>query len=268
MTIRATRLLRIALTVAELTPAEHFYVEALGFESLGRSDLDAAMAALLGADRVHQATLRRGGQTLVLQAFRPAGARYPDDATASDQVFQHFAMPVADMRLAYARLLPFAATPISHAGPHLLPQRSGGAVAYKFRDPDGHPLELIQFPDGRTGGIDHSAISVTDAARSIAFYTGELGLREASRQTNVGAEQDALDGLKGVRVDVVALQPEQAAPHVELLAYHTPASRPTGPLRPRDIAATRLVLEATGLPDNAPMLTHDPDGHALMLMPA
>ena len=109
---------------------------------------------------------------------------------------------------------------------------------------------------------------MTDAARSIAFYTGELGLREASRQTNVGAEQDALDGLDGVRVDVVALEPEHATPHVELLAYHTPASRPTGPLRPRDIAATRLVLEATGLPDNAPMLTHDPDGHALVLMPA
>ena len=267
MTIRATRLLRIELTVAELTPAERFYVEALGFESLGRSDADAATAAMLGADRVHQVTLRRGGQSLVLQAFRPAGARYPEDATACDQVFQHFAIPVPEIRLAYARLLPFAPKPISSAGPQHLPERSGGAIAYKFRDPDGHPLELIQFADGHGGGIDHSAIVVTEAERSIAFYENELGLRVSARQINTGAEQDALDGLSGARVDVVALEAEQATPHLELLAYRTPVGRPTRPLRPRDIAATRLVFQATGLPGGKATLAHDPDGHALVLTP-
>ena len=267
MTVRATRLLRIELTVAELTPAEQFYVEALGFESLRREDLDAAGAALLGADRVRQVVLRRGGQTLVLQAFRPEGAAYPSQASACDQAFQHFAMPVTEMRLALARLLPYGPAPISTAGPQHLPERSGGATAYKFRDPDGHPLELIEFPDRREGGIDHSAIAVTDARRSIAFYAGELGLRMAARQVNTGAEQDALDGLDGARVEVVALEPAQATPHVELLAYQAPRGRPTGPLRPRDIAATRMVLEVSGLPGADSVLVHDPDGHALILVP-
>ncbi len=32
------------------------------------------------------------------------------------------------------------------AGPERLPARSGGVSAFKFRDPDGHPLELLAFP--------------------------------------------------------------------------------------------------------------------------
>lgn len=30
-----------------------------------------------------------------------------------------------------------------------LPESSGGVTAFKFRDPDGHPLELLAFPDGK-----------------------------------------------------------------------------------------------------------------------
>ena len=272
MTVR--QLLRIELTVGELTRAERFYVEALGFQALERRDMDPAAAALLGAEQVRQVVLRRGGQTLVLQAFQPAGEAYPADAAACDQVFQHFALPVPDMAAAFARLLPFAPPPISSAGPQQLPQASGGAVAYKFRDPDGHPLELIRFADGHGDGIDHSAIAVADAARSIAFYRDHLGLRIASRQTNRGVEQDRLDGLAGAVVDVVGLAPEQATPHVELLAYHTPSGRPALPARPCDIAATRLVLEVTALPDTGTILAdgsqmlliRDPDGHLLTLV--
>ena len=60
--------------------------------------------------------------------------------------------------------------------------------AFKFRDPDGHPLELIWFPPGhgRTVwhqrqsatpllGIDHSGLAVSLASRSLAFYR-RLGL--------------------------------------------------------------------------------------------
>ncbi len=270
-TLRTHRLLRIELTVADLALAERFYVDALGFTAGQRGDASPAMAALLAAGRVHQLALHRGGQTLVLQAFRPEGEAYPEGATAADQVFQHFAMPVTDMAAAFARLAPSGAIPIS-AGPQHLPQRSGGATAYKFRDHAGHPLELIQFKDAAPGGIDHSAIAVLDAERSIAFYRDELGLRIGARQTNTGPEQDRLDGVSGAQVDVVALLPEQPAPHIELLAYHTPPGRPAAPARPRDIAATRLVLEVSGLPDTAAVLEdgsraallHDPDGHLLL----
>ena len=39
--------------------------------------------------------------------------------------------------------------PISPDGRVRLPDNSGGVTAYKFRDHDGHPLELLEFPQGR-----------------------------------------------------------------------------------------------------------------------
>ena len=274
MTLRTHRLLRIELTVTDLVQAQRFYGEALGFVSEGVSELEPAMAGLLGASSVRQVVLRRGEQTLVLQAFQPHGNAYPAGTTACDQVFQHFAMPVADMAAAFARLSPFGVTAISSAGPQHLPQRSGGVTAFKFRDPDGHPLELIEFANRATGGVDHSAIAVLDVERSIAFYRDQLGLTVSSRQVNTGLEQDQLDGLNNACVDVVALVPHQPTPHVELLAYRIPQGQATAAARPGDIAATRLVFEVTGLPDPATVLadgsraalTRDPDGHWLLLL--
>ncbi len=274
MALTARRLLRVELTVADLAHTERFYVDALGFAVTGRDDADPAIVSLYGVDGIRQVVLQRGAQTLLLQAFQPGGQPYPPDATACDQIFQHCALPVTDMASAYARLLPFGPAPISSAVPQRLPERSGGAVAFKFRDPDGHPLELIQFADGHAGGIDHSAIAVADVARSIAFYRDQLGLRVASRQTNTGIEQDRLDGLSEAVVDVVTLAPEQATPHLELLGYRTPTGRLAPPSWPSDIAATRLVFEVTALPDAAAvmadgtrmLLTRDPDGHLLVLI--
>jgi catechol 2,3-dioxygenase-like lactoylglutathione lyase family enzyme len=273
MIFRTPRILCIALTVTNLHRAERFYVDGLGFAVVHRGEADTDMAALLSANRVTTVELRRGGQTLVLQAFDPPGACYPADAASSDQAFQHFAIPVAEMDASLARLQPVKPLPISN-GPQHLPARSGGAVAFKFRDPDGHPLELIQFPDGHDDGIDHSAIVVTDAERSIAFYRDHLGFDVASSQINTGQEQDRLDGLSDVTVEVVALTSRQDAPHLELLAYWTPVIRPTRRLRPHDVAATRLVLEVDGLPADATYLPdgkraaliHDPDEHALLLI--
>ncbi len=274
MIIQTRRLLRIELTVADLAVAERFYTDALGFACERREDAEPAMAGLLDAEQISQVVMRRGEQALVLQAFAPVGAPYPAGSAACDQVFQHFAMPAEDIAAAYARLLPYRADPISNAGPQQLPEHSGGATAYKFRDPDGHPLELIQFARPASGGIDHSAIAVTDAERSIAFYCGQLGLRVGARQLNTGVGQDRLDGLKGACVDVVALEPQQDTPHVELLCYRPPGVRLAAPMRPRDIAATRMVLEVTGLPDPAVVLAdgsraalmRDPDGHLLVLL--
>lgn len=262
--MNARRLLRIDLTVADLDRAERFYTAALGFTLAGGKPVDPALAALLGAEAIKQTVLHRGEQSIALQEFRSAGAPYPAGASACDQSFQHFAMPVADMAEAVARL---RATPISIGGPQRLPQRSGGAIAFKFRDPDGHPLELIEFPDRSIGGIDHSAIVVADAERSIAFYHDTLGLRLGARQLNTGPEQDRLDGLEGARVEVVALLPGTPTPHLELLAYRSPAVRPAPPAGPNDVVATRLVLEVNSLPDGRrAALIADPDGHKLLLV--
>ena len=109
---------------------------------------------------------------------------------------QHLALVVDDMHSAYGRLR--GITRISQEGPQLLPSSSGGVQAFKFGGPDGHSLELLQFPDGKTPGvwrdrrrlngqiglgIDHLAISVADAAASAAFYQA-LGLGAGERALN------------------------------------------------------------------------------------
>ena len=141
------------------------------------------------------------------------------------------------MGAAVQRLLASGAMPISEGGPQHLPANTGGVTAFKFRDPDGHPLELIAFPPGvgdprwqrrpdarLTLGIDHFALVVSDVERSIAFYSAQLGFRVVSRTVNRGEEQNRLDGLAGVEVDVIALAPGSGAqtPHLELLGYRQP----------------------------------------------
>ncbi|ODR96565.1 hypothetical protein AUC70_14945 [Methyloceanibacter stevinii] len=37
---------------------------------------------------------------------------------------------------------------VTAGAPVLLPPNTGSVTAFKFRDPEGHPLELISFPDG------------------------------------------------------------------------------------------------------------------------
>ncbi len=198
--------------------------------------------------------MRLGQQRVAFVQADPPGATYPIGADATDPVFQHLAIVVRDMAAASATL---AATPISRNGPQVLPPSTGGVAAYKFRDPDGHPLELIHFPGGEAArrwadapglflGIDHSAITVTDLDGTIGFLTEGLGLTVSERGLNQGPEQARLDGLDDPVVDVVALAPPDPEPHVELLHYQ-PAARsrprtrtalPTGQARASSSQAT------------------------------
>jgi catechol 2,3-dioxygenase-like lactoylglutathione lyase family enzyme len=277
MTSRTTalRLDRVSLNVADLAAATAFYVRGFGFEATPAFDADPVLADLLGARALRVVLLRRGRQRLELATFDPPGHLYPANSRSDDLWFQHCALVTDDIAAAYEQLASFPFTPISRHGPQALP---GGIVAFKFRDPEGHPLELIQFPrpDPRTaGGIDHSAITVANAERSIAFYAARLGLSLQSRQVNRGPAQDALDNLDHVAVDVVALAAKGPAPHVELLAYRMPRGHASPIARPSAIAASRLVFATHGLDscDDAVTLAdgsracliHDPDGHALLL---
>ncbi len=262
----AWRLDRIALNVGDLDAAARFYCAALGFAVARPAAEDGTLAGVLGAVSVRSVRLRRGGQTLELCACDPGGAAMPGGSRSNDAWFQHCALVSADMAADYARLRRFAFTPISRNGPEILP---GGITAFKFRDPDGHPLELIAFPNpdpATSGGIDHSAISVADPERSIAFYATQLGLSVQARQVNRGPTQDALDGLDDAVVDVVALAPAIPSPHVELLGYRQPRGR-TGAVQPRDVAASRLVFApaAPRAAEGGLCLLHDPDGHAVLL---
>lgn len=240
----------IDLIVADVDRAVAFYT-ALGFVA----DTDG---------------LRFGRFRLGLIAAGPEAAPYPAPARANDPWFQHFALAVGDMAAAYAALIALGHTPISTGGPQLLPPNTGSVTAYKFRDPDGHPLELSYIPgsdwlrDAAPGavflGVDHTAIAVADLPASMAFYAG-LGFVEIGRSLNQGPEQDRLDGLDGVAVDIVALGQPGPGPHLELLAYRTPAPAPRRSIALGDIAATRTRL------DGPPATRHDPDGHTLVTGP-
>jgi catechol 2,3-dioxygenase-like lactoylglutathione lyase family enzyme len=271
----ALRLDRNSLNVADLAAAVEFYTQALGFEATAAVDADSRLASLLGARALRVVLMRRGAQRLELAMFDPPGAAYPAGSRSNDLWFQHCALATNDIGAAYRRLSRFPFTAISRHGPQPLP---GGILAFKFRDPEGHPLELIEFPrpDPTTeGGIDHSAISVADAQRSIAFYATRLGLRAQSRQVNSGPAQDALDDLHAVAVDVVSLAAKAPAPHVELLGYRAPPGRASAMTPPSAIAASRLVFAVDALDGEndavalaggvRACLIRDPDGHNLLL---
>lgn len=275
------RLARFGLTTADAVGLAAFFEAALGFRRLATERLSGAEFGRLmgvegGADSIR---LGLGSEIIELLQFDRPGRPYPPDSLASDLIFQHFAIVAADVRQAFERL---SAVPgwraISVEGPEHLPAASGGVTAFKFRDPDGHPLELLGFPSGdvptrwraRPGndcclGIDHSAIGVADTALTVAFYE-RLGLAVTARSLNVGAEQARLDGLTEPCVDVTALTPPQATPHIELLCYRSFVHGGAAEMRSNDVAATRLVLETRG---SAPVLNlKDPDGHHLLIAPS
>ncbi|MDP4024096.1 VOC family protein [Methylobacterium sp. NEAU 140] len=298
MTAPVQSILGFGRTVADLAATEAFYRDGLGFTRIAPPEpVPAAHAEAMGlGPGARQLRMRLGAQAVTFLAADPPGAPYPADPLATDPFFQHLAIPVRDMDAAMARLAGVNPAPISRGGPQVLPPTSGGVTAYKFRDPDGHPLELIVFPDGSPAarwrdapglflGIDHSAITVTDLDAARAFLTGPLGLRLAQSGLNRGAEQARLDGVDDPQVDVLALEPPEPAPHVELLHYRTPATtRPTpAPYGPRDRATTRFILAAAdpaglaralaaaGFPgrvsaDGAAAYAAGPDGHGFLFV--
>jgi catechol 2,3-dioxygenase-like lactoylglutathione lyase family enzyme len=254
------------LTTSNLERLGRFY-EGLGFIAGQMERIPEEEIALLklrgGGARL---PIRLGELFITLDCFDERGLEYPRDATAADLCFQHFALVTADADAAWVLALKFGATAISTQGPVKLPVSAGSVTACKFRDPDGHPLEILQFPPGKgiqwqgdgLLGIDHSAISVSDLAASKRFYLA-LGLSVQRPTVNCGGTQQALDGLPEPLVDVVPMMPPQTTPHLELLAYRNPAGRPAE-TTVNDIAATRTVWAS-----DRDALIQDPDGHLHVL---
>lgn len=293
-------LLRVERNTADLDGALAFYRDALGFVVGDANATPPAWTLLPGLCDMPPrcATLSLGSQMLALTEF-PDAAPYPADSASNDLWFQHCAIVVDDMDAACDRVMQQGATPITQGAPQTLPPSTGSVTAFKFRDPDGHPLELIAFPDGTgdpawhsmhtnapTLGIDHSAISIADVERSTLFYT-LLGMSVAARGVNRGAEQERLDDLAGIEVDVIAMQGVARTPHLELLGYRRPRGRANPTAGLTAIAADRLVWQAgkvdvlldaltdgdftdaivaSGFIDGTTIaLLRDPDGHRLVL---
>jgi catechol 2,3-dioxygenase-like lactoylglutathione lyase family enzyme len=299
---------RISLTVADLDRTERFYRDGLGFVTVERRHLeDPAVARLFdvaGTTTIESLVMRLGSDEVEFIEYHPRGRLYPEGSRSPDLWFQHFAIVVSDMDAAYAQLRRVAFTPISSGGPQTLPEQDGRVRAFKFRDPDGHPLELLYFPPGQGRplwhlpaegrvfvGIDHSAVAVSDTTASEAFYGALLGMSIAYELTNRGPTQDALDGVHGAVVRITGLRPgSPSGPGIEFLDYRAPS---TGRRAPSDTASNDLVhahlvlrvddlkTQVRRLRDNhvrfvspgivplgngidATML-RDPDGHVLLL---
>ena len=143
---------RIGLTVSDMDRSVEFYTRVLDFEKLTDTELDGApyqrLHGISGA-RIRVVRLRLGSEELQLAEFlAPTGRPAPADSRSNDRWFQHVAIIVRDMDRAYARLRQFKVQQVS-TGPQLLPKTipaAAGIRAFYFRDPDGHPLEVLQFP--------------------------------------------------------------------------------------------------------------------------
>jgi len=202
--------------------------------------------------------MRLGGESIELVQFlAPRGRPIPVDSRSNDLWFQHFAVIVSDMDRAYAVL---RENNVEHAssGPQRLPdwnKNAGGIEAFYFKDPDGHPLEILHFPAGKgdpkwqakTGqvflGIDHTAIAVANTDASLRFYRDLLGLRVAGESENYGTEQEHLNNVFGARLRITALR-APSGPGIELLEYLSPRD---GRAYPSDERANDLVHRETEL---------------------
>ncbi len=248
----------IGFSCSDLEATSRFFCEGLGFAAGESQEIQggpyAALMGLPGAVLRLQ-RLRIGAETLELTQVLEAGAAarpgrsLPVDSRSNDHWFQHICLVVSSMDAALAQLAavrPSCAADAISSAPQRLPDWNAGAagiIAYKFRDPEGHPLELLQFPpdkgdprwhggpgqgSGRaaiaTGpvlGIDHSAIGIADTEASRRFYTDLLGLRLGGEGVNSGPEQEALDGLAGVEVRISSLRCAEGA-GLECLDYRQP----------------------------------------------
>jgi catechol 2,3-dioxygenase-like lactoylglutathione lyase family enzyme len=252
----------VGLTVSDMDRSVEFFSKVLTFEK--KSDVEVSggdyerLEGVFGL-RVRVVRMRLGEESIELSEYlAPRGRPIPADSRSNDRWFQHVAIIVSDMDRAYRWLRELK---VEHAssGPQLLPKtipNAAGIRAFYFKDPDGHPLEILEFPPDKGAprwhrktdrlflGIDHTAIVVADTERSLGFYRDALGMKVAGESENFGTEQEHLNNVFGARLRITSLR-AAAGPGIELLEYLAPRDGRVAPvdLRANDIVhwQTRLV---------------------------
>jgi catechol 2,3-dioxygenase-like lactoylglutathione lyase family enzyme len=251
----------VSVVVSDLDRSTAFYRDVLTFEKTGEGEYfgeDVERSTGVVGARIRVAKLKLGDERLELvQYVAPRGRPLPVDARSNDLGFQHVAIIVKDMDQAYARLRKAG---VEHAstGPQRLPDwnpNAGGIEAFYFRDPDGHPLEVLEFPEGKGDpkwhrpsdrlflGIDHTAIVVDHTTPSLAFWRDALGLKVAGASENHGTEQEHLNNVFGARLQITGLR-APSGPGVEFLDYLAPSDGRPVPVdaRANDLASTTTVI--------------------------
>ena len=253
----------IGMTVSDMDRAVAFYSDTLSFEKVSDVEVDGEeyerLWGIFGV-RARVVRMRLGGQVLeLIQFLAPPDVRpIPMPSYSNDLWFQHFAIVVRDMDAAWQHLRRHHVRLISPR-PQTIPktnQAAAGIKALKFRDPDGHNLELLWFPEGKGNpiwhqpttklflGIDHTAMTVRSTDSSLKFYRDQLGMASAGNSLNMGTEQEHLDSLRGARVRVTGLKPLVGPPGVEFLEYELPAAGRPMPadVRPNDLVHWQVTL--------------------------
>ena len=302
----------VGMTVSDMDRSVDFYTKVLDFQKVSDDELVGEpyeeLSGVFGV-RLRVVRLRLGQEYLQLtQYLASPGRPLPVDSRSNDRWFQHVAIIVRDMDSAYARLRRFKVQYAS-TGPQLLPKTipaAAGIRAFYFRDPDGHTLEVLQFPPDKGDpkwhaptdrlflGIDHTAIVVSDTKTSLGFYRDVLGFRVAGESMNFGTEQEHLNNVQGARLHITGLR-APVGPGIEFLEYLVPHDGRPYPAdeRPNDLVhwqTTVLVPDAAAaavavrrgrfrlvssspveLPDTTlgfrrGILVRDPDGHAVELV--
>jgi catechol 2,3-dioxygenase-like lactoylglutathione lyase family enzyme len=229
----------ILTTVGDMERSVAFYSRVLTFEKLSdREVVGEEVEHLFGVfgTRVRLVQMKLGDESIELAQFiAPRGRPIPVDSRSNDLWFQHIAIIVSDMDRAYA-MLRQNNVEYASSGPQRLPdwnKNAGGIKAFYFKDPDEHPIEILEFPEGKGDpkwhrgtdrlflGIDHTAIAVSDTDASLKFYRELLGLRVAGESENYGTEQEHLNNVFGAHLRITALR-AAAGPGIELLEYLSP----------------------------------------------
>ncbi len=266
----------ILITVGDMDRSLDFYSNVLTFEKASDTELAGDdvehLFGVFGA-RVRVVRMKLGDESVELVQFlAPRGRSIPVDSRSNDLWFQHIAIIVSDMDRAYQVL---RQNKVEHAssGPQRLPdwnKNAGGIKAFYFMDPDEHPIEILEFPEGKGDpkwhrgtdrlflGIDHTAIAVSDTDISLKFYRDLLGLRVAGESENYGTEQEHLNNVFGAHLRITALR-APTGPGIELLEYLSPRD---GRPFPVDVHPIDLVHRETIL------MTPDADAAASQLVAA
>jgi catechol 2,3-dioxygenase-like lactoylglutathione lyase family enzyme len=303
----------VGFTVSDMDRSVAFYRDVLTFKPVSDVEVDGPeydqLWGIFGV-RARVVRMQLGEQALELIEFlSPPDVRpIAVPSYSNDLWFQHFAIVVRDMEAAWAHLRQHHVRQISPR-PQTIPisnPAAAGIKAIKFRDPDGHNLELLWFPEGKGNpvwktpgsniflGIDHTAMTVRSTEHSIRFYRDLLGMTVAGGTLNMGAEQQHLDGLPDARARVTGMKPAMGPPGLEFLEYELPtAGRPMPAdshatdlwhwqttLVVPDVEAVAARVQGMGqfvsssvvtLPDKALEFTRgfqvrDPDGHVMQIV--
>ena len=299
----------VSMTVSDADRAAEFYSRVLHFQQVSEHEVAGDeyehLEGVFGL-RMRVVRMQLGDEQIELMEYlAPKGRPIPADARSNDRSFQHIAIIVSDMDKAYAWL---RENKVEHAssGPQRLPDwnhNAAGIRAFYFKDPDGHPLEILQFPPDKGLakwhrasvelflGIDHTAIVVDDTGTSLKFYRDLLGMQIVGQSENYGTEQEHLNNVFGAHLRITSLR-AAAGPGIELLEYLAPRNgRPfpddehsndvihrqtvlvtnNADQAAHDLASAKVDLVSSGLVANqteqlgfrSALIVRDPDGHAV-----